>query len=181
MKKYLLVEGKSDVAFVKYICEVSGITFDENMSLVDMQGKGGLTSVLKSLAPELTRGEKISVILDADESFKFRKEETEKIINDRDIDFFLVPNHSDPGNLETLLLSTVEENDVISCFDEYTECLNEKGLDTYTVDDKAKLYAYTKLTFDRSPEKSFDGNEKYWDITHPRFKAVKDFIINFFN
>ncbi len=180
MRKYLLVEGKSDLAFVEYICEISGIVLGENMSIVDMQGKGGLARTLASLEPELARGESIAVILDADKSFGSSKKETEKIISDRSVDFFLAPNHSDPGNLETLLLSTVDENDVILCFDEYIECLEEKGFNTYTVDNKAKLYAYTKLTFDKTPEKSFDSNERHWDLGHPKFSAINEFVISFF-
>ncbi len=73
MKKILLVEGKSDVAFVRFICEHYSILLDDDKKIIDMQGKGGLAKNLISLRPEIEKGVKIAVILDADSDFEKRK------------------------------------------------------------------------------------------------------------
>ena len=72
MKKILLVEGKSDVAFVKYICNYYDIVLGENTQIIDMQGKGGLTKNLISLEPELQKGIEIALILDADKRAEYQ-------------------------------------------------------------------------------------------------------------
>jgi predicted ATP-dependent endonuclease of OLD family len=182
MKKILLVEGKSDVAFVKYICNYYDIVLGENVQIIDMQGKGGLTKNLTSLEPELQKGIKIALILDADSDFKKRKSEVEKELNGLEIDFFLIPNHSEAGELETLLLSSVDsDNTILKCFEEYIACLEQKDVNTASINDKAKLYAYTTLSAGKKPEESFDSICNLWDMESCEFQPIKNFVHQFFD
>ena len=179
MKRYLLVEGRTDLAFVKALCTDMHVDQDERIQIIDIGGLGALKGRLEAMSPELKRGEKIAVVLDADNDYAKRKEEIVSIIEGRDISFFLIPNDRDAGNLETLLLSTIDDHVILSCFDEYTACLKSEGMDTSTVDDKAKLYAYTKIALGETPEKSFE-DEGNWNFEHPNFQNIKQFLSDFF-
>ena len=181
MSKILLLEGKTDVAFIQYLCKHYKITLDDTVQLIDMQGKGGLSKNMLSLEPEFEKGVKVAVVLDADKDFDARVAEIEKILKGYDVAYFLSPNHGDTGDLEKLLLSTIDEsNDIVKCFDEYMVCLEEKGINVDPVNDKAKLYAYTSLSCGKKPEDSFDNEIDLWDLENPNFDNIKKFICDFF-
>ena len=176
MTRYLLVEGRSDVALVKAICRQMGVSTEE-LQIIDMEGKGGLAKNLAALEPEQTKGAKVAVILDADENARKRRDETMPLLADKNIPLFLLPDDVSSGELETLMLSTVDEHVVLNCFDEYISCLKRDGVDVCSVDNKAKLYAYTTLTSGLVPEKSFDTD--LWDYTHTNFQKLQLFLKSF--
>ena len=177
MKKYLLVEGPSDVAFITQFTKFLDYKLDEDFKIIDMQGKGGLAKNIVSLEPELKKGNKIAVILDADDDVKKRREEAEAILAAKKIPLFLMPDDNSAGELETLLLSTIDEHVILDCFDEYIACLQREGIDSSSVDEKAKLYAYTKLTKDVAPDRSFAT--EIWDFKHDNFQPLAMFLQNF--
>ena len=96
-------------------------------------------------------------------------------------------NNSDSGNLETLLLSTLDKNNsVLNCFDKYSECLKEKEDIFEKALDKAKLHAYTMFSQKGEnlykPHNSFVFNGKdtgLWNIEHEAFKPFVQFIVSF--
>ena len=177
MKKYLLVEGRSDVAFITQFTKFLGYKLDEDFRIIDMKGKGGLAKNIVSLEPEFQKNNKVAVILDADDDVIKRREEAEAILVGKEIPLFLMPDDSSTGELETLLLSTIDEHVVLTCFDEYISCLEREGIDSSSVDEKAKLYAYTKLTQDVAPDRSFVT--EIWDFKHANFYPLATFLQHF--
>lgn len=137
-----------------------------------MNGVGGLKNTIKSLIMELARGEEILLIVDADESYENRRIEVKKLIDTKNINFFIMPNNRDNGDMETLLLSTIKNNSVSECFNEYISCLESKDIETTKINNKAKLYAYTTLTFKQSPSKSLNN----FDLGHSNFDKLKIFL-----
>jgi len=137
-----------------------------------MDGIGALKKTLLSLSPEITKGEKILIVVDADKSYCERKDEVTTIINNKDIDLFILPDNKNSGDLESLLLSTIPENEIIKCFDIYTECLEENDIKTSSINDKAKLFAYTTLSFNKKPKDSFE----HFDFNHPKIVILKNFM-----
>lgn len=141
MIKYLLVEGVTDVAFIKYICLVKNIinNFNDfiktkneynfnNLIIVDLGGQDNLNKFLERLKSKEIKISKIGIIQDADNNFEKSKENIENAIQNskidkNKIDIFLTPNNQDKGDLETLLLSTIKNNNIIECFDDYKKCL----------------------------------------------------------
>ena len=100
----MFVEGSSDEAFL------SGVLSHLDISNVETEringGVGKLGSVARQMQRRSLRGNRISVILDADADFEKRRGEyeTERVRHELPIDrFFLLPNHRDTGCLETLL------------------------------------------------------------------------------
>ena len=55
--------------------------------------------------------------------------------------------------------------------------LVDEGIDCSSVDNKAKLYAYTKLSKGIQPDKSFGTS--LWNFEHENFQAVKRFLQSF--
>ena len=176
MKRYILVEGASDVSFITHYCKYLGFMPDSSFMIIDMKGKGGLAKNMLSLEPELKKGDKVAVILDADENVQQRRKEAKAILGD-EIPLFLMPDDRSAGELETLLLSTIDEDIILKCFDEYVACLEDKGINSSSVDNKAKLYAYTKLRKSVQPDKSFDTD--LWNFEHENFQAIAIFLKNF--
>jgi hypothetical protein len=211
MKKYLLVEGITDVAFVKYICFKHGITqnFDdfekkinqyvyENLTIIDLSGQDKLITELSYLKDEEPKISKIGIIQDADKDFDTSKKSIDDAVEKSNIEIskiacFLTPNNQDVGDLEILLLSTLDKTAIpqLKCFHAYEDCLN-KHIDTTTkAMDKAKVYSYTMFSKEGKdyhvPHKSFmyKSGKKYidtklWDLEKTEFQPIIKFILEIF-
>jgi len=142
---YIIVEGITDKALVKNI--LSDKIEKTDFKFLGLKGDGSVTKILKELTQHDLSSNTYFAIIDADDSFETRKTEMEVLTATNNIPFYIFPNHQDDGDLETLLLSHIEEdNKIIKCFDGYKECIEKD------IDNKAKLYAYTTLEHDKRPE-----------------------------
>ncbi|KIM07108.1 MAG: hypothetical protein KU29_07490 [Sulfurovum sp. FS06-10] len=207
MKRYLLVEGITDVALVKYICLVKGITKEFNdflehknhynfndLVIINLEGQDKLKKELSFLKTEEQEILKIGILQDADNDFKKSEDEIKKEIKNSEIDeskitYFLTPNHKDLGDLETLLLSTLDKENIpqLKCFQFYKECLAQHiDIGTKAMD-KAELHAYTMFAKDGKkmyiPKDSFmyKPNKKYndtglWDLSKKEFEPIINFV-----
>jgi hypothetical protein len=214
MKKiYLLVEGITDIALVKYICFKKGIikNFDdfkknkdlyeyENIVLVNLNGQNKLEQYLIFLKNKESEISKIYIIQDADNDFDKSMENINNAIENSEInqelisndDIFLTPNNKDLGDLETLLLSTIKDNDIVKCFQPYKECLENNNKIYEKALNKGQVYAYTMYSQLgenlHKPQNSFmhkfDNkfkDTKLWDLDNENFKPIIDFILQVFN
>jgi len=189
MKRYLLVEGVTDVALVKYICVSYGITENFNdfkkskkhhtfndLVIVNLEGQDKLKSELSFLKTEEKDILKIGVVQDADTNFddsleSIKLEIENSKINPALIDCFLTPNNNDLGDLKTLLLSTLDKKNIpqLQCFETYKDCLNKHIDITTKAMDKAELHAYTmfakegKKTYTPKDSFMYKPNKKYND------------------
>ena len=204
MKKYLLVEGITDVAFVKYICYKNGVTnkFNDfsqdknqyvydNLIIIDLKGQDKLEQELIYLKDEEIQIEQIAIIQDADKDFKKSEESIKVSIKNSNIDknkikIFLTPNNKDLGDLETLLLSTIDKNNILECYNDYEICL-QKEHDIYEKAlNKGKVHAYTMYSQQgenlHKPQDSFISKKgkdtKLWDLNRDEFKPIVEFILN---
>jgi len=210
-KRYLLVEGITDVALVKYICVKFGITekfndFKENKNyhvfnnlvIVNLEGQNKLKFELNFLKTEETNISKIGILQDADsnfqESFNAIKLEVENSHIDKSkIEYFLTPNNKDLGDLETLLLLTLDKENIpqLKCFQTYKDCLDKHIDITTKAMDKAELHAYTMFARDGkktyTPKDSFmyKPNKRYndtglWDLSKDEFQPLIKFVKSIF-
>jgi len=146
---YIIVEGQTDKALIKNI--LSDKTEKTDFKFTGLQGMGSVKSTLEKLNPHDLSQNKYFAIVDADASFESRNTEMTELAQSDSVDFYIFPNHKDNGDLETLLLSHIEEdNKIIKCFDEYKTCVDETV--EKEIDNKAKLYAYTTLEHNQRPE-----------------------------
>ena len=211
MKRYLLVEGITDVALVKYICVVNGIceNFSDfkqnknhyefnNLVIVNLEGQNKLKFELDFLKTEESNILKIGILQDADTNFNESLDAIDIDIKNSDIESskiecFLTPNHKDLGDLETLLLSTLDKENIpqLKCFQTYKDCL-DKHIDTTTkAMDKAELHAYTmfakegKKTYTPKDSFMYKPNKRYndtglWDLSKDEFQPLIKFVKSIF-
>lgn len=209
MIKYLLVEGVTDVAFIKYICFKNNITKNfndfekikneykyKNFIIVDLKGQDNLNKFLISLNKKIVKISQVAIIQDADNDFDRSIENINDAINSSNIDknkikYFLTPNNKDTGDLETLLLSTIQSNDIMQCFDEYKECLLKNNSIYSKALNKGQVYAYTMYSQKgenlHKPQDSFmyKLDNKYvdtnlWDLGKDEFKHIIEFVLEIF-
>ncbi len=211
MKRYLLVEGITDVSLVKYICVVNCIckNFNDfkqnrnhyqlnNLVIVNLEGQNRLKFELDFLKTEEKNILKIGILQDADTNFQdsldaIKLDIKNSKIEPSKIECFLTPNHKDLGDLETLLLSTLDKENIpqLKCFQTYKDCL-EKHIDITTkAMDKAELHAYTMFAKDGkktyTPKDSFmyKPNKRYndtglWNLSKDEFQPLIEFVKSIF-
>ena len=146
---YIIVEGLTDKALIKNI--LSHKTENVDFKFLGLNGIESVKSMLNKLNKHDLSENKYFAIVDADSSFKTRNEEMTALTQTNQVPFYIFPNHKNDGDLETLLLSDInEDNQIIKCFDEYKVCVNKAV--AKNIDNKAKLYAYTTLEHNKRPE-----------------------------
>jgi len=213
--RVLLVEGITDVNLVRYIYSQMDNRFDfydfvaprrgtkskvitfknkkyNDLQIINLKGQDNLLFALQELLkPDEEIIEKIGIISDADRDFKASKEMVTKAIEDSKIDkskfsIFLTPNNKDLGNLETLLLSSLDRDTIpqLQCFREYKECLTKEIEDIEKrAIDKHEVEAYIK--FSQKPRNrnqaqfSFidsNGDTGLWDLSQKEFSPIIKFV-----
>ncbi len=217
MKKLIITEGKDDKLFFEGLLgylKTIGILIDAEVKAADKHGKGGKSQVLNSGEIKLLitseseeKKSQVLIICDADfvenngcyDGFKKSEAKTKKILEElqedeishnKKIDFFIIPNNRDDGNLETLYLSCLKtDKRVLNCVDSYFECLSLKDL---SLPKNSKIRARSILTaighkddiyaagFAAYDEKKKSYRQDYWDFNSPALKPLINFIKQFF-
>jgi len=220
--RYLLVEGITDVQFIKYICVKYNITkkyndFKKNennnpdidiyefndLKIINIAGQNNLEYVLTNIIKvQEIKIEKLAIIQDADGNFNTSLDLINKAIENSKVtktlipkeNIFLMPNNKDfEGDLETLLLSTLDKSKIpqLKCFEGYKNCLNEH-LDISTkYMNKGEVYSYTMFEKDGkdnyTPQNSFmyKKGKKYldtdlWDLSKEKFQPIINFVLEIF-
>jgi len=216
--KIILVEGITDVSLVRYIyskldsqnnfddfkpkgyTKSKIITFENrrnnNLVIINLKGQDNLLFALKEvLKPDEDDISKIGIISDADKNLELSKEAVDKAIENSTINkdkftVFLTPNNKDLGNLETLLLSSLNKTDIpqLQCFKEYKKCLTESidDIEKRAID-KHEVEAYIK--FSQKPRNRnqaqfsfFDnrGDTGLWDLSKKEFQPIIGFVKSVF-
>ena len=212
--RVLLVEGITDVNLVRYIYtqineknsfddfEPKGrtnpkiVTFenirDEHLRIINLNGENKLEKALVDILKPMERKIKtIGILTDADKNFEKSKKEVRDAIERSEIDedkfvCFLTPNNRDLGNLETLLLSSLDREAIpqLQCFQAYKQCLTNEIEDIEKrAIDKHEVEAYIK--FSEKPRNrnqaqfSFidsNGDTGLWDLSKDEFTPIINFI-----
>ena len=142
---YIIVEGATDKALVINI--LSDKKENTDFKFLGLKGIDSVKKTIENLEELGLSQHAYFAIVDADNSFDVRNKEMQALTQANNVPFYIFPNHQDNGDLETLLLSHVnEDNKIIRCFDTYQTCVGQN------IDNKAKLYAYTTLEHNKRPE-----------------------------
>jgi hypothetical protein len=224
MIRYLIVEGITDVAFVKYICLKNEITnkFNDfkkleeqdteieiynynNLYILNTKSQDKLKYVLKNIIkPFEIKIDRIAILQDTDNNYDKSFKDIINAIEESQINKDLIPNENifltpnnnkdDEGDLETLLLSTLDKENIpqLKCFQDYKSCLDKNiNIETKYMD-KGELYAYTMFAKEGkdnfTPHNSFmykKSNGKYqdtelWNLEKEEFKPIIEFILKVF-
>jgi len=165
---YFIIEGQTDKALIirLLLLKVEKIDF----KFLGLKGISSVKKTLKNLTDHELSQNVYFAIVDADSSFDERNKEMLTLTSSNDVAFYIFPNHNDNGDLETLLLSKIDnKNKIIKCFDNYKTCVEKD------IDNKAKLYAYTTLEHGQRPEEYIEELDISMD-----FKELKQKLKNLF-
>jgi hypothetical protein len=149
---YFIVEGSTDRALVETL--LSDVDNDA-FKFLGLKGYGGVKKTLDNLTESDLSNNTYFAIVDADNSFINRETELKILTRINKVEFYIFPNHNDNGDLETLLLSGITNNEIIECFEKYKSCI--KIYNNENIDNKSKLYAYTTLEFNQKPDEYIKG------------------------
>lgn len=207
-KTDIWVEGTADQKFLADVLEQwFSIQFDMRFECRDELGnilirlrKGdGVSSFISEAGWENTkpnfegedRGFQNLIIIDADENFDKRiKEIVQTIIGvnfDPENQLFLIPDHRNNGNLETLLEQIInpEHSILFECWNAYETCLRSKEEKEYTLPpQKAKIYAYLEALLNQNEKKKINpverdySNKEHWNLDHTKepLKPLYEFL-----
>jgi len=175
----LFVEGPSDKVFIEWL--LRGLQGDE----VEVKAIGGGVSKLEFVKNEIHRrhdaGRHVAVLLDADDDIQGRRNALAAQIDSLGLPVektFLLPDNTDPGDLETLLerMAPPAHEAVYRCFDDYEACLRRHD-PAYTVPNrKARVYAYCEAVgAETGPNKDYDKAE-HWNAAAPLLKPLRRFL-----
>ncbi len=169
----ILFEGKSDQKFLNEVCASFELSIEKIM-YYNFQGKDNIFDLshvnyddLENDINNLQRVSKVIIIVDADNKedpnphrgFSASKTKLEAIIKALDfsipIDYYIMCDMKKEGNLESFLLSVLDENQ-LNCINTFRECYE------YRLNDK---WVYN--TFYKQKKHPFD-------FTHPNFNLLKE-------
>ncbi|MBC6453423.1 MAG: hypothetical protein GDA43_09530 [Hormoscilla sp. SP5CHS1] len=94
------------------------------------------------------------------------------------VSVLILPDTTSPGTLETLCLRTVSEDPMMSCIEEYFDCVQQrvakppKSKDM----DKAKVKVFLASREDPTLLLGQAAQRKYWNWDSPALSPVKEFI-----
>ena len=182
MATTVFVEGPSDKQFVDCLLR------QLNLAEIETQKIGGGSSKLQNVRNiiqiERDKGRRIALILDADDNFETRRVEVCDRVKDLGLpvdedDFFLMPNHRDPGSLEDVLeqMAVGGHEAVHRCFEEYGKCLTNLKGGYVKPDLKAKIYAYCEaLGTEPRPDCRQYGDPASWNLNASALDPLKKFL-----
>jgi hypothetical protein len=183
----IFVEGKNDgydCQIIKHIVQkIDPSQYGIDIKIQEVGGYQELFSeaITTKIKGDSFGGMKHIAILDADSDINERKKYLdEKILtDDLDLPYFLIPNNSESGNIETLILNIINstEKDFFDCFDSYCICLNKCNNILKHPGDKEKVYAFLHSKTDYKKSRKIDLNDTtIWDIQHQDFLKIYNFI-----
>ena len=186
--RLLLVEGDTDVGLFLRLCQWIEIS---NIQIVPYGGKGNFRNVLRVLKAQarFEEVEYLCVVRDADTDAEAARQSVEDTLAHAGLPLpgqsgvpatdtlrtmiqIMPPGRSD-GCLETLLWQTIAEP-IASCITDYIECSQVPTPGSRRA--KARVYAY--IATQKKPELSLGQSARagYWDLGHPHFEPVKEFL-----
>ena len=184
----IFVEGKADrkfvADFIRFLFEINYL--DE---IINLDGKDGIAKAKNTFNENTDMNGTNLLIFDADEDFKIKFAELNRIKAELEINFeiFLFPDNNDKGELEHLLsnIILIKNKKIFDCFEDYQKCL--KVDDRFRVPVlKTKIYAYTHTLLSKENEKFAKEDERdylnkeHWDLSNSYLNPLKEFLNKYF-
>ncbi len=191
----ILVEGQDDKRFISQ--NLRFVNIDEGRCQVEpIGGKDSLRNRLEALviSPEFVTVERLALLRDADTNAESAFQSCAGAIRAAQLDppnsigafsegtprvgVFILPGYSRSGELEDLLLDSIEGCKRTGLAQEYLSRVKSAGLPT-DKDSKAVVYSYLACQ-ERSGLRIGEATEKgYFPLNSPAFRPLQDFLKEF--
>ena len=188
----ILVEGKLDKkkgiahsSDSRFLRDCVQHWFNIDLDLVNNFEYIGGASELREMAIPIRRLQEedliheVLVIVDANGDVAKRKAEVERFQQESGLSFrfFLFPDNSTNGEVETLIEAVATQRKFIDCFNDYERCIG-KPLDL-----KDKVFAYIAAA-SKNHDDAKDINRKFsadlFNLDHAALNPLKEFLSPFF-
>lgn len=210
MKHVFFVEGKADAAFVRdclfYVYRKQNLKVEKDAAkekIITAQGieikivvaEGFAAKSLKTrIKAESTKGKKIVVIIDADNSikdskfggFEKRTEYLNWFKNEYGVNFqaFLFPDNKNDGDLETLLMKIADKDKYAEfeiCYRKYINCLKQiaaEELSKELFEPKNIIFSYfrTHYGMKKAKEENRIYTTELWNFEHENIQSFFRFL-----
>lgn len=193
-EKLLVVEGYSDLLFFAEVLEHLGM--DSDVFIKEFNGAADLLVQLEVfLSPgRLAQHKSIGVIVDADSDANARSQAVAHVLHKATnqvvthgawstalprIGYFIMPNGSSPGEVETLVWESWANDAVNSsarqCIDSYLGCMSNLG-HVATSPDKGKISTLLAVKNDDDPRLGPGARANVFSFARPEFASLLDFL-----
>lgn len=191
-EKVLLVEGRDALEFVTALLKYLKI-----LNAFEVRNFGGVNdfgAYLKAfvVTPGFTRVKSIGIIRDAENNansaftsicndlkrndLKPPDRPNSKASDIPEVSIFILPDCTNPGMLETLLLNSLRDVPIMKCVDDYFKCLDkasEKGPKNI---EKSQIQAYIASKPEYVPHLGLAAHKGYWDWENNAFTDLINFL-----
>lgn len=201
----LMVEGKDDAEMLYSLTEHMGLS-KESFQVLQYKGKDKFPSFFKQVTnlPEFEIVTKLAIFRDADNSSQtafqsighhlkgnaFISQDAIPTVQGEivhssgvTVGVFITPDCSNEGALESLLLSSLNDEmrtEINRYIEDSRECLGTKrAREKFKDSTKSRVYAYSALFENASFHDTF--NKRLWNWDHPTFDKLKTFLKAFEN
>lgn len=199
----LIVEGIDELVFISLLDEEIGkkingnyhnikapTKINEDFYIGCLEGITKLSSYIGKLNKRPEKFLKIGFIVDADDSFKSRKESLEyhyqKIKDFKDIEFssYILPNNNDSGMFEDLCMKISKHKKLIKIIEnEIFPIINTHEESNILNEAKAKIMMYLSSQTPLKAKLSYalTNSKKLWDLKSDELVPIYEFILNIKN
>lgn len=197
MNKIIVVEGKTDISFLKYlfqsmkldICienennyKASPLQVGKNLYISNLEGCNGenrekLKENFKTLLESPENFEKIIYLLDADKNFE-KVEKMLKGLNNEKMSYYIFPNNRDLGMLEDLLLEITTKKSLSNLINgDIIELLKSNSESDIRKEAKSKIMIYlaSNSPLKESLKDALQA-KKLWDFEDVKLDSIKEFL-----
>ena len=191
--RLLLVEGENERRFFAALLRC--LDLSDGVQVLNYGGKPKLRPLLATLylAPGYSDLEALGVTRDADDSFNSTFQSIRDSLDNANLNVpvkpnaltegkpsvsvFVLPDCSNPGMLETLCLSAVQDDQAMPCVEQYLQCLEETANLPSRNPDKARAHAF--LASRARPELRVGeaAQAGHWNLDSPVFDPLKNFLL----
>lgn len=199
--KVIVVEGKADISFLKYLFDELGFPVDENINKaastqqnpvkiregIYITNLGGYNSDdpnklkenLEKLLDKQEKFHKIIYLLDADKDFDKVKKRLEELKNDK-VSYFIFPNNKSSGMLEDILINIAKKDKLMKFIkDDVFNQLNSHQDSKIVKEAKSKVMIYlaSNTPLKENLHNALQAKE-LWDFENEYLDEIKEFLVS---
>jgi hypothetical protein len=189
--KLLLVEGSHEKQFFAKLLKSMGID-DIQVEPVggDRLFKPNIANLRK--LQDYSRVKSIGIVRDADNSFEDALRSVQGALKeaglpvpdqpmmsagtDQRVVVFITPDNSNGGDLEDLLIASVQGDPVLGCVDEYFDCIRTIQGNEHPHLSKARVQVYLAKEPDGDIHMGIASQRDIWEWTSSAFDTLKTFV-----
>ena len=191
--KLLLVEGPDDRVFLQELAK--RLNKSDDLEIRELVGKARLNKKLEAFrkVDGFEGVTSLGIVLDADENAASAFRSVQGALKAAGlpvpakpvkpepgpprVSVFIMPDNTNPGELETLCLRTVKDDPAMRCVEDLMACLETRALIRSKSPEKARAQAFLASREDPQREVGLAAVQKHWRLDDPALDDLKQFIL----